>query len=62
MTEEIMKEYLLWLNEKLKSQNRHALLFMDNFSGHKLRVALVAGRDALSNLKIRWLPPNRTSA
>jgi hypothetical protein len=57
-----MKEYLLWLNEKLKSQNRHALLFMDNFSGHKLRVALVAGRDALSNLKIRWLPPNRTSA
>jgi hypothetical protein len=61
MTGLICQEYLLWLNNKMKAQNRHVLLFMDNFSGHELGVQLVGGLDALSNVKIRWLPPNTTS-
>ena len=61
MTGLICQEYLLWLNNKMKAQGRYVLLFMDNFSGHELGVQLVGGKDALSNVKVRWLPPNTTS-
>ena len=38
MTGVICQEYLLWLNNKMKAQNRKVLLFIDNFSGHELGV------------------------
>jgi hypothetical protein len=60
MTGVICQEYLLWLNNKMKAQNGKVLLFMDNFSGHELGVQLIGGLDALSNVKIRWLPLNTT--
>jgi len=34
---------------------------MDNFSGHELGVELCGGKDALSHVKVRWLPLNTTS-
>ena len=61
MTGVICQEYLLWLNNKMKAQNRHMLLFINNFSGHELGVQLIGGLDALSNVKIRWLLLNTTS-
>jgi len=61
MTGQILAEYLHWLNNIMAAQKRHVLLFMDNFSGHELGVQMVGGRDSLSNVKVRWLPPNTTS-
>ena len=61
MTTQIMVEYLEWLNLKLKSQNRHVLLLMDNFSAHTGAVEYLGGKNALSHVEIEWLPPNTTS-
>ena len=61
ITRVICQEYLLWLNNKMKAQNRYMLLFIDNFSSHELGVQLIKGLDALSNVKIRQLLPNTTS-
>jgi DDE superfamily endonuclease len=42
MTKVICKEYLEWLNLKMKrDRDRKVLLLIDNFSGHKLAVNLV---------------------
>jgi len=38
MTGVICQEYLLWLNNKMKAQNRYMLLFIDNFSSHELSI------------------------
>lgn len=46
-----------WLKEwdrKLKQEGRNVLLFLDNFSGHT--------SIALSQIKIKFLPPNTTAA
>jgi hypothetical protein len=59
MTALIMKEYLCWLNEKMR--HRKILLLLDNFSGHELGVQLVGGLEGLPNVRIAWLPPNTTS-
>ncbi|PQM43520.1 hypothetical protein VC83_09647 [Pseudogymnoascus destructans] len=59
MTGLIMKEYLDWLNEKMK--HCKILLLLDNFSGHEVGVELVGGLQGLSNVRIAWLPPNTTS-
>lgn len=56
-----MEEYLYWLNNKMKAQGRKVLLLLDNFSGHKVGVQLVGGKQGLSNVRIEWLPPNTTS-
>jgi hypothetical protein len=61
MTGLICKEYLWWLNTKIKGEGRKVLLLMDNFSGHELAVQLVGGLQGLSNVRIVWLPPNTTS-
>jgi len=52
MTGLIIEEYLHWLNNKIKAQGRKILLLMDNFSGHKVGVQLVGGKEALSNVRI----------
>jgi hypothetical protein len=61
MTGVICEEYLLWLNNKMRSEGRKVLLLMDNFSGHELAVQLVGGLQGLSHVRIAWLPPNTTS-
>jgi hypothetical protein len=62
MTGLICKEYLQWLNNKMKSEGRKVLLLMDNFSGHELAVQLVGGLQGLSHVRIVWLPLNTTFA
>ena len=62
MTGLIYKEYLRWLNNKIRSEGRKALLLIDNFSGHELVVQLVGGLQGLSHVRITWLPSNIMSA
>ena len=31
----IMQEYLLWFDQEMRKQGKHALLLMDNFSAHE---------------------------
>ena len=45
--------YLSWLNNKMISQGRKILLFLDNAPGH--------GHHSFSNIKLEFLPPNTTS-
>jgi hypothetical protein len=59
MTGLIMQEYLIWLHNKMRAQDRKVLLLMDNFSGHELGVQLVG--QSLTNVRVEWLPPNTTS-
>jgi hypothetical protein len=62
MAEMICKEYLEWMNLKIKRDgNRKVLLLMDNFSSHELAVNLVGGITSLSNIQIKWISPNTTS-
>jgi len=61
MTGIIMQEYLIWLDNKMRAQQRKVLLLLDNFSGHELGVELVGGKEGLDNVRIEWLPPNTTS-
>ena len=56
-----MVDYLHWLNNKCRAQNRHVLLFIDNFSGYELGITLVSGKTALLYVRIEWLPANTTS-
>ncbi|XP_066146779.1 tigger transposable element-derived protein 6-like [Euwallacea fornicatus] len=54
MTREIMKEWLLDMDRRMRIQNRKILLFLDNAGSHP--------RDLnLENIKICFLPPNCTS-
>ena len=57
MTGIIMEDYL---NNKMRGQGRKVLLLLDNFSGHDLGVNLVRGKQGLSNVRVKWLPPNTT--
>ena len=54
MTQDIMKPWLLNLNQKMKKQRRQILLFMDNPACHPDNMQL-------SNIKIVFLPANTTS-
>ena len=54
-----MQEYLIWLDNKMRAQDRKVLLLLDNFSGHELGVQLVG--QSLTNVRVEWLPPNTTS-
>jgi hypothetical protein len=56
-----MEEYLQWLNNKIRAQERKILLLLDNFSSHELGIQLVGGLQGLSHVRIEWLPPNTTS-
>jgi hypothetical protein len=53
MTSEIFSEWLNEINQKMKQANRKILLFVDNATNH---VGL-----NLSNIAVRFLPPNLTS-
>ena len=57
-----MEEYLRWLNLRYRALGRKVLLLLDNFSGHELGVQLCGGLQALSHVRVAWLPANTTSA
>ena len=41
MTSTIMKEYSEWFDSRIRAQNKHVLLLMDNFSAHAAGLALL---------------------
>jgi hypothetical protein len=53
MTAATMEEWLNMLNEKMKKENRNAILFLDSATCHP--------KVTLSNVKIAWFPANATS-
>jgi hypothetical protein len=53
MTSKIYEEYLQILNRKMKRQKRNILLFVDNAPCHQDTL--------LSNVQVKFLPPNTTS-
>jgi len=53
MTSPIMEEWLTALNGRMKMQNRHVLLFLENATCHP--------HIKLSNMRLAWFPPNTTS-
>ena len=53
VTREFFEDYLRKLNSKMKKENRHIAMILDNFQGHKI--------DDMSNLRLFFLPPNTTS-
>lgn len=61
MNHEIMKDYLLWLDARMRAQHKSILLLMDNFGAHTLAVDLLSTSQCLTHVHIKWLPPNATS-
>jgi uncharacterized protein (DUF3820 family) len=55
----IIQEYLLWFDQEMRKQGKHALLLMDNFPAHE--AGLEQLRDSLQNTQVMWLPLNATS-
>ena len=53
MTSYIFEEWLNKFNEKMKSEKRNVLLFLDNATSHPRR--------NLRNVKLLFFPPNTTS-
>jgi hypothetical protein len=53
----IMQEYLLWFDQEIRKQGKHALLLIDNFSTHESGLEQVS----LTNTKVKWLPLNAIS-
>lgn len=60
MTGLIMEEYLRWLDNGTRAQDRKVLLLLGNFTGHEVGIQLVGGKEGLGNVQIKWLPPNTT--
>jgi hypothetical protein len=56
-----MVDYLYWLNNKYRAQNRYVFLFINNFSGYELGITLISRKTALLYIRIKWLPANTTS-
>ncbi|XKL68767.1 hypothetical protein PGB90_006536 [Kerria lacca] len=54
MTADIMTQWLLSFDKKMKMQKRQVLLFMDNATSHPIQLQL-------KNVKIIFFPPNTTS-
>ena len=59
MTEQIFREWLKRLDSEFRSQNRHILLLLDNFSGHKENKNSAPFK--LTNIEMHFYPPNCTS-
>lgn len=54
MTSGIFEAWLTWLNERMRKQQRHILLFVDNATCHKNMLEK-------SNIRLEYLPANCTS-
>ncbi|KAI0995535.1 hypothetical protein K3495_g12644 [Podosphaera aphanis] len=55
MTRELFQEWLLKFNEKIKKEQGHVLLLLDNAPSH------ISNGLEIANVKIQFLPPNTTS-
>jgi len=53
MMSQIMEEWLTAFNGRMKMQNRHVFLFLDNATCHP--------HIKFSNVRLAWFPPNTTS-
>lgn len=53
MTKEFFSDYLFRLNQRFEREGRFVLIFVDNFSGHKVT-------DEFSNIKLLFFSPNLT--
>ncbi len=58
MTMNIFESWLLEFNEKMKKENRHVLLLIDNAGGHNKSLEL---KNKLTNVEVSYLPANTTS-
>lgn len=56
-----MKEWLHWLNARVKAQGKHILLLMDNFSAHEAAILQMEQANELTNIKVKFLPSNTIS-
>ncbi|KAH9110825.1 hypothetical protein AeMF1_014507 [Aphanomyces euteiches] len=54
MTQSVFREWIMGFNEKMKQEDRHVLLLLDNASCHQF-----GGK--LSNVNLKKLPPNTTA-
>lgn len=54
MTTALFEDFLADFNRKMRAQNRHVLLFVDNATSHPSDFAL-------SNVTVKFFPPNTTS-
>ena len=54
----IFEAWQLEFNEKMKKENRHVLLLIDNAGGHNISLEL---RNKLTNVEVSNLPANTTS-
>jgi hypothetical protein len=55
MRGDTFREWLLSFDRDMRAAGRHVLLLLDNASSHS------TGDLVLSNVKVRWLPPNTTA-
>jgi uncharacterized protein YeeX (DUF496 family) len=55
MTQDLFRNWLLQLNNRMLKSNKKIVLFLDNLSGHKI------DNLPLSNIIIHFYPPNCTS-
>ncbi|XP_040358278.1 tigger transposable element-derived protein 6 [Ixodes scapularis] len=55
MTSALFEEFLRYLDSRMGSQNRKALLFIDNCPAHPKELSF------LRNVRVEYLPPNATS-
>ena len=58
MTMQIFLNWLSKFNRRMKNENRHVLLLVDNAPGHKLSDESL---ETITNVKIEYLQPNTTS-
>jgi hypothetical protein len=54
----LFEAWLLEFNEKMKKENRHVFLLIDNAGGHNISLEL---RNKLTNVEVFYLPTNTTS-
>ena len=54
----IFEAWQLEFNEKMKKENRHVLLLIDNAGGHNISLEL---KNKLTNFEVFYLPANTTS-
>ena len=63
MTQDIFRHWIKTLDNKFRSQNRQILMLLDNASSHLGRQLFddLSQPLKLTNITIRYLPPNTTS-
>lgn len=61
MTTVIMKEWLLWFNNRMSARRRNVILLLDNFSAHNCAVEELEKEGHLTHVKVLFFLPGITS-